>query len=216
MSKLPESLTMTEAMAADLQKSYKHLHAHPELSMQENQTADYLAGRLEALGLEVFRCGGTGVVGVLRNGDGPVIGFRADTDGLPVLEDTGLEYASKDTGHLEDGTEVPVMHACGHDTHMATALKTAELYAQGTDDWAGTIVFILQPGEEVGAGAKAMVEDGLWQQAPQAGSHLRPTRDERAGRDRDHYGRYGDGHRRFLPCHRVRPRFTRFEPGAFY
>lgn len=166
MSKLPESLTMTEAMAADLQKSYKHLHAHPELSMQENQTADYLAGRLEALGLEVFRCGGTGVVGVLRNGDGPVIGFRADTDGLPVLEDTGLEYASKDTGHLEDGTEVPVMHACGHDTHMATALKTAELYAQGTDDWAGTIVFILQPGEEVGAGAKAMVEDGLWQQAP--------------------------------------------------
>ena len=105
---------------------------------------------------------------MLRNGPGPVVAFRADTDGLPVLEDTGLDYASEATGVLEDGTEVPVMHACGHDSHMAVALATAELFARGTDAWAGTLVFILQPGEETAAGAKAMVEDGLWDKAPQA------------------------------------------------
>lgn len=128
-----QSLTMSADSAAELIETYKYLHANPELSMQEHKTADYLAQRLEALGLEVFRCGGTGVVGVLRNGDGPVIGIRADTDGLPVLEDTGLDYASTATGVLEDGTEVPTMHACGHDTHMSTALKTAELYAGAKD-----------------------------------------------------------------------------------
>lgn len=161
-----QSLTMSADSAAELIETYKYLHANPELSMQEHKTADYLAQRLEALGLEVFRCGGTGVVGVLRNGDGPVIGIRADTDGLPVLEDTGLDYASTATGVLEDGTEVPTMHACGHDTHMSTALKTAELYAGAKDAWAGTIVFVLQPGEETAAGARAMVEDGLWDKAP--------------------------------------------------
>lgn len=161
-----QSLTMSADSAAELIETYKYLHANPELSMQEHKTADYLAQRLEALGLEVFRCGGTGVVGVLRNGDGPVIGIRADTDGLPVLEDTGLDYASTATGVLEDGTEVPTMHVCGHDTHMSTALKTAELYAGAKDAWAGTIVFVLQPGEETAAGARAMVEDGLWDKAP--------------------------------------------------
>lgn len=163
---IPQSLTMSADSAAELSETYKYLHANPELSMQEHKTADYLAKRLEELGLEVFRCGGTGVVGVLRNGEGPVIGMRADTDGLPVLEDTGLDYASTATGFLDDGTEVPTMHACGHDTHMATALKTAELYAGAKDAWAGTIVFVLQPGEETAAGARAMVEDGLWDKAP--------------------------------------------------
>lgn len=163
---VPQSLRMTEAAETELVETYQHLHANPELSMQEHRTADYLAQRLETLGLEVFRCGGTGVVGILRNGEGPVVGLRADTDGLPVLEDTGLDYASTATGALDDGTEVPVMHACGHDTHMATALKTAELYAGAPDAWAGTIVFVLQPGEETAAGAKAMVEDGLWDRAP--------------------------------------------------
>jgi hippurate hydrolase len=105
-------------------------------------------------------------VGVLRNGEGPVVGLRADTDGLPVKEDTGLDYASTATGQLDDGTEVPVMHACGHDTHMASALTTAELYAGAKDAWSGTIVFVLQPGEETAAGARAMVEDGLWDKAP--------------------------------------------------
>ncbi|OIH85272.1 amidohydrolase [Arthrobacter sp. UCD-GKA] len=163
---IPPALALTEDSTAEMHETYKYLHANPELSMQEHRTADYLAKRLEDLGLEVFRCGGTGVVGILRNGEGPVIGLRADTDGLPVLEDTGLDYASTATGFLDDGTEVPTMHACGHDTHMATALKTAELYAAAKDAWAGTIVFVLQPGEETAAGAKAMVEDGLWDKAP--------------------------------------------------
>ncbi|GAA3302171.1 amidohydrolase [Glutamicibacter nicotianae] len=166
MTRIPASLQLTAASAAELISTYKHLHAHPELSMQEHRTADFLARRLGDTGLEVFRCGGTGVVGVLRNGPGPVVAFRADTDGLPVLEDSGLDYASEATGVLEDGTEVPVMHACGHDSHMAVALATAELFARGTDAWAGTLVFILQPGEETAAGAKAMVEDGLWDKAP--------------------------------------------------
>lgn len=166
MTRIPASLQLTAASAAELISTYKHLHAHPELSMQEHRTADFLARRLGDAGLEVFRCGGTGVVGVLRNGPGPVVAFRADTDGLPVLEDTGLDYASEATGVLEDGTEVPVMHACGHDSHMAVALATAELFARGTDAWAGTLVFILQPGEETAAGAKAMVEDGLCDKAP--------------------------------------------------
>ena len=166
MTRIPASLQLTAASEAELISTYKHLHAHPELSMQEHRTADFLARRLGDAGLEVFRCGGTGVVGVLRNGPGPVVAFRADTDGLPVLEDTGLDYASEATGVLEDGTEVPVMHACGHDSHMAVALATAELFARGTDAWAGTLVFILQPGEETAAGAKAMVEDGLWDKAP--------------------------------------------------
>lgn len=160
------SLTLSADSATEMIQTYKYLHANPELSMQEHKTADYLAQRLEELGLEVFRCGGTGVVGVLRNGDGPVVGMRADTDGLPVLEDTGLEYASTATGFLDDGTEVPTMHACGHDTHMATTLKAAELYARAKDTWAGTIVFVLQPGEETAAGARAMVKDGLWDKAP--------------------------------------------------
>ncbi|GAA1885555.1 amidohydrolase [Paeniglutamicibacter psychrophenolicus] len=175
---IPQALSLAADSTADMIETYKYLHANPELSMQEHRTADYLTGRLEALGLEVFRCGGTGVVGVLRNGQGPVVGFRADTDGLPVLEDTGVDYASTATGFLEDGTEVPTMHACGHDTHMASALATAALYAGAKDDWAGTIVFVLQPGEETAAGARAMVQDGLWDKAPKPeimyGQHVMP------------------------------------------
>ena len=163
---IPPSLVLAPQATTEMIETYKYLHANPELSMQEHRTADYLAKRLEDLGLETFRCGGTGVVGVLRNGEGPVVGLRADTDGLPVLEDTGLDYASTATGTLEDGTEVPTMHACGHDTHMSTALATAALFAGATEDWSGTIVFLLQPGEETAAGARAMVVDGLWDKAP--------------------------------------------------
>ncbi|WP_066302438.1 amidohydrolase [Arthrobacter luteolus] len=161
-----------------LHDTYRYLHTHPELSMQEHETAAYLLARLQELGLEAFPCGGTGVVGILRNGEGPVVGFRADTDGLPIGENTGLEYASTATGTLEDGTAVPVMHGCGHDTHMAVALATAELLARGTDRWAGTVVFIFQPGEETAAGARAMVADGLWDKAPRPeviyGQHVWP------------------------------------------
>ncbi|MBG6181081.1 amidohydrolase [Arthrobacter sp. CAN_A1] len=157
---------------------YRHLHSHPELSMQETETADFILKALTDLGIEAYLCGGTGVVGVLRNGEGPVVGFRADTDGLPMLEDTGLDFASRARGTLADGTDVPVMHGCGHDTHITAALTAARLLTEGTETWAGTVVFIFQPGEETAAGAKAMVEDGIWDKAPKPeviyGQHVWP------------------------------------------
>ena len=157
---------LSEELRGRMHSMYKHLHANPELSMQEHATARFIAERLDALGIGNFACGSTGVVGVLRSGDGPVIGFRADTDGLPILEDTGLDYASTARGVLADGTGVPVMHGCGHDTHVATLLTAAELLAGATESWRGTVVFIFQPGEETAAGAQAMIEDGIWDKAP--------------------------------------------------
>ncbi|MFJ6078006.1 amidohydrolase [Pseudarthrobacter sp. NPDC092419] len=157
---------LSDTRRAEMHDLYRHLHAHPELSMQETRTAEFILQKLQALGLEAFLCGGTGVVGVLRNGDGPVVGYRADTDGLPMQEDTGLDYASTETGTLADGTAVPVMHGCGHDTHITVALTAAQLLSENQDTWSGTAVFIFQPGEETAAGAKAMVEDGLWDKAP--------------------------------------------------
>ncbi len=161
-----------------LHELYVHLHQHPELSMQEHETAALIEERMSALGYDVFRCGGTGVVAVLANGEGPVVGFRADTDGLPLQEDTGLPYASTARGTLPDGTEVPVMHACGHDTHITAAVGAATLLAQDRDSWAGTVVFIFQPGEETAAGAAAMIADGLWDRAPRPevvyGQHVWP------------------------------------------
>ncbi|MGP9651253.1 amidohydrolase [Glutamicibacter sp. 287] len=161
-----------------LHESYLHLHAHPELSMQEHATADYIQGRLADLGIENFRCGGTGVVGIHANGPGPVIAFRADSDGLPIKEDTGADYASVATGVLPDGTEVPVMHGCGHDTHVASALAAAQVLARSTDSWSGTVLWIFQPGEETAAGAQAMLADGLWDKVPHPqvvlGQHVFP------------------------------------------
>lgn len=164
---------------ADLTSTYRHLHRHPELSMQEHATADYVATRLDDLGVENFRCGGTGVVGVVRNGDGPTVAFRADTDGLPIKEETGLAHASTATGTLPDGTEVPVMHGCGHDTHVACLLSAAALLLRERASWSGTLVLIFQPGEETAAGARAMVEDGLWDRVPRPdvvlGQHVMPV-----------------------------------------
>ena len=159
---------------------YKHLHANPELSAQESKTAEYIESTLSGLEIEHFRCGKTGVVGILRNGAGPVVGFRADTDGLPMSEQTGLDYASRATGVLADGTAVPVMHGCGHDTHIASALALAALLSGQKDLWAGTLVFIFQPGEETAYGARAMVDDGLWEKAPRPevvlGQHVMASR----------------------------------------
>lgn len=159
---------------------YIHLHRHPELSMEEHQTAALIEERMGALGCEVFRCGGTGVVAVLENGRGPVIGFRADIDGLPLEEDTGLDYSSTARGTMPDGTDVPVMHACGHDTHITAAIGAATLLAEDRDGWAGTVVFLFQPGEETAEGAAAMLEDGLWDRAPHPeviyGQHVWPGR----------------------------------------
>src|SRR5699024_6697219 len=160
---LPE---LEPQLIESMHQLYRELHAAPELSMQEHATAQRLEAFLDELDIEHFRCGGTGVVGILRNGDGPTVAFRADTDGLPVAEDTGLEYASTARGQLDDGTEVPLMHACGHDTHMATAMTAIRVLVANPDAWAGTLVIIFQPGEETAAGAQAMIEDGLWEKAP--------------------------------------------------
>lgn len=162
----------------ELEADYRHLHAHPELSMQEHETAAYIEARLDRLGIEHLRCGGTGVVGVVRNGEGPTIAYRADSDGLPIQEDTGLPWSSEARGTLADGTEVPVMHGCGHDTHVAVGLALARVLVEQQQAWSGTVVLVFQPGEETAAGAKAMVEDGLWDKVPRPdavyGQHVMP------------------------------------------
>ena len=166
------------ALREQLHELYLHLLQHPELSMQEHETADLITTRMEGLGFEVTRCGGTGVVAVLRNGEGPVVGFRADTDALPLEEATGLDHASTVRGRLPDGQEVPVMHACGHDTHITAAVGAATLLAEDRDAWAGTLVMLFQPGEEIAAGADAMLADGLWDRTPHPeviyGQHVWP------------------------------------------
>ncbi|MFT7709354.1 amidohydrolase [Clavibacter tessellarius] len=171
-------VTLLDDDVRDAHELFRSLHAHPELSMQEHATAAAIEAYLEAIGAETSRCGGTGVVGILRNGDGPVVAFRADTDGLPILEETGLAHASRDTGIDPSGKEVPTMHGCGHDFHVAAALTTAQALAANRDAWAGTIVFVFQPGEETGEGARAMLADGLWERAPRPevilGQHVFP------------------------------------------
>jgi amidohydrolase len=141
---------------------YRSLHRHPELSHQEHRTAAVVAERLQQDGFRVHTgVGGTGVVGVLSNGGGPTVLLRADMDALPVRERTGLPYASTATGTDDDGNEVPVMHACGHDVHVACLLGAARLLAGCPDAWAGTIVVLFQPAEEAGDGARGMVDDDL-------------------------------------------------------
>jgi hippurate hydrolase len=150
-------------MSVDLAGIYRDLHAHPELSLQETRTAAMVSKRLADFGYEVTtEVGGTGVVGVLRNGDGPAALLRADMDALPVREDTGLEYAStvRATDHL--GHEVPVMHACGHDVHVTCLLGAAQALAADRSAWRGTLLLVFQPAEELGRGAQAMVDDGLY------------------------------------------------------
>ncbi|MBB3763199.1 amidohydrolase [Sphingomicrobium lutaoense] len=160
-----------EAVQGDmpgLLELYRDLHAHPELSGREYETAKKLAARARALGFEVTEgVGGTGVVAVLENGPGPVLMIRADMDGLPVVEQTGLEYASKVvTTAPASGVETGVMHACGHDTHMTSWVGTATQLVERRNDWSGTLVMILQPAEETGEGAKAMLDDGLYERFP--------------------------------------------------
>ncbi len=146
---------------------YKHLHAHPELSLHEQQSAARMAEELRKAGFEVTTgIGKHGVVGVLRNGSGPTVLVRADMDALPVKEQTGLPYASTVTAKDAQGNEVPVMHACGHDFHMTCLVGTARLLAQLRDAWHGTLVMIAQPAEEAGGGARAMLADGLFTRFP--------------------------------------------------
>jgi hippurate hydrolase len=143
---------------------FVHFHRNPELSFLESETAARMAQELRTAGLEVTEgVGGTGVVGMLRNGDGPLILLRADMDGLPVLEKSGLEYASTATQVGQDGVEYPVMHACGHDVHITSMVGTARRLMEMKDKWSGTIMFVVQPAEERLGGAKAMLEDGLFE-----------------------------------------------------
>ena len=141
---------------------YRDLHAHPELSHQEHATASKVAERLRASGIEVHAgIGGTGILGLVRNGDGPTVLLRADMDALPVAEATGLDYASHATATDGDGNEVPVMHACGHDMHVTCLLGAAHLLATARADWSGTLIALFQPAEETGDGARGMLDSGL-------------------------------------------------------
>ena len=146
---------------------YRDLHANPELSMQETRTAAKLAAEAKKLGFQVTTgVGKTGVVAVMRNEPGPALLLRADMDGLPVAEQTGLPYASKVTAKSMSGATSGVMHACGHDTHMAAWVGAARRLSATKDRWSGTLVMIGQPGEETSEGAKAMLEDGLYTRFP--------------------------------------------------
>ncbi|WP_439565389.1 amidohydrolase [Microcella sp.] len=153
---------MTHHTMSDLAELYRDLHAHPELSFAETRTAAIVAERLRALDFVVATdVGGTGVVGVLERGTGPTVLMRADMDALPVREETGLPYASAVTAVGPDGAEVPVMHACGHDMHV-TALLGALGVLAAADDWQGRVLAVFQPAEEKGAGARALIDDGLF------------------------------------------------------
>ncbi|MGW5155292.1 amidohydrolase [Nonomuraea wenchangensis] len=152
-----------DAIRPDLEAYYRDLHAHPELGHQEERTSARVAERLRAYGYDVSDgIGGTGVVGVLANGDGPCVLFRADMDALPIEERTGLPYASTAVG----GDGRPVMHACGHDTHVTALLGAARLMAQAREAWKGTYVALFQPAEEPGDGARGMIDDGLTGRVP--------------------------------------------------
>ena len=161
---------LRDAVAADmpgLMELYRDLHANPELSFEEVETAAKLAARMRELGFEVTEgVGRTGVVAVLENGEGPTVMLRADMDGLPVVEQTGLPFASKRVATPASGVETGVMHACGHDTHMAAWIGAAQQLVERKSAWSGTLVMILQPAEEIGEGALAMIEDGLYTRFP--------------------------------------------------
>ena len=146
-----------------LKDLFVHFHENPELSFKEDKTAKRLGDELEALGYTVHRgIGGTGLIALMENGLGPTVMFRADMDGLPVQEKSGLSYASTAKQLDWDGNEVFVMHACGHDVHITSLVGTAKLMADRKDQWSGTLMLLGQPAEERVAGARVMMEDGLW------------------------------------------------------
>jgi amidohydrolase len=142
---------------------YRDIHAHPELGFAETRTAGVAGSHLVSMGFEVTTgVGGTGVVGLVRNGPGPTVLVRADMDALPVLEATGLPYASTQVGTDAAGNQTPLMHACGHDLHVACLLGACERLAGSRDTWSGTLMAVFQPAEEAGDGARAMIDDGLY------------------------------------------------------
>ena len=151
----------------ELEKLYLDLHQSPELSYHEKQTGQKLAKKLKQLGFTVTdNVGGFGVVGIYKNGDGPTVMIRTDTDGLPIVEQTGKPYASKVTVTNDAGATVGVMHGCGHDIHMSSFIGTAQQLMTHKDQWQGTLMMVAQPAEEVGGGAKAMLKEGLFTKYP--------------------------------------------------
>ena len=163
--------SLADAELPSLLTIYKDVHSHPELSAHEERTAALVAKELRAAGCEVTEHFGSyddpklkayGVIGVMKNGDGPTVLVRTDADALPVEEETGLPYASKVVVKNDDGRDVHVMHACGHDTHIAAFIGTARSLGKLKDQWHGTIVFVAQPAEEIGTGARALLKDGLY------------------------------------------------------
>ena len=159
--------TQIDAVYPQVEGLYLDLHRNPELSYHEEKTEAKNADQLRKLGYDVTTgMGGNGVVGVFKNGAGPVVMLRAELDALPVPEKTGLAYASQVTTHDDRGVEVPVMHACGHDLHMAIGVGTAALLVQNKDRWHGTFIYVGQPAEERIGGAKAMMKDGLFTRFP--------------------------------------------------
>src|SRR4026207_303240 len=165
----PQSLA--DAELPSLLAIYKDIHTHPELSGHEERTAPLIAKELRAAGCQVTehlgkyenpKLKGYGVVGVMKNGDGPIVLVRTDMDALPVEEETGLPYASKIVVKNDEGKDVHVMHACAHDVHVAAFIGTARALGKLKDQWHGTLVFVAQPAEEIGAGARALLKDGLY------------------------------------------------------
>src|SRR6476659_9364762 len=158
---------------------YRDLHRNPGLSMQEHRTANIVAQHLRDSGYDVTEgVGKTGVVGLLSNGEGPVVMLRGDMDALPIEEQTGVDYASNVFGTTTDAGKVPVMHACGHDIHIACLIATAEILANKSEQWRGTAFICAQPAEETGQGAEAMLKDGLFKRFPRTalclGQHVLP------------------------------------------
>ncbi len=153
-----------EANIADLFKVYQHFHSHPELSLEEKETSLRLGAELKAIGAEVTQnVGGFGVVGILKNGTGKTVLLRCDLDALPVIEQTGLVYASQVKVESASGGEVGVMHACGHDVHITNLIGVARYLSANKDRWSGTVIFLGQPAEERGLGARAMLADKLFE-----------------------------------------------------
>ncbi|MDR3532210.1 MAG: amidohydrolase [Rhodopila sp.] len=169
----------SDDLLAELETIYKDIHAHPELSMQEHRTAGIAAGWLRKYGYEVTEgVGGTGVVGLLRNGEGATVLLRADMDALPLKESTGLPYASAASGTDRFGQATGIAHACGHDMHVAWLMGATRVLAENRDAWHGTVMAVFQPGEETGQGARAMIEDGMVKRFPKPdvtlGQHVMP------------------------------------------
>jgi len=167
----PTPQSLADAELPSLLGIYKDIHSHPELSAHEQRTAALVANELRAAGCEVTEhlgkyeksdLKGYGVVGVMKNGDGLTVLVRTDMDALPVKEETGLPYASKVVAKNDEGKDVHVMHACGHDVHVAAFIGTARSLGKLKDQWHGTIVFVAQPAEEIGSGARALLKDGLY------------------------------------------------------